>query len=144
MASRILAMIRQRVETYAMGYLYTKIPALHLFIYGAHLTPKAKLVFMALRATDFDFEWTKDEVNQISYETLATLTGYHKDTVRLAIMELKTFGWIKVVAGEMNANYYYTRDCYPKDDAGNQIVCPTKEQAKAYSKLNKKEANVPF
>lgn len=131
----ILKQIFGRVK--ALSWLqdgsWTKMPTLHLYTYGLYLTPRAKLVYMVIVSLNFDFNGVKER-NQVSYRTLATITGYSVGTVKLAVDELIRFGWIQIEESHHNAHFYYTYHIFPQDDKGNITLSPTKEEAYIFKK----------
>lgn len=140
MKSRVLKALDKRVAGKKYSEVFTKVPK-GFYIYGAHLTGKAKSVYFALLAVDFDFSGVLGQFVQVSPATLAEMTGLSAKSVRRAIQELEYFGWVEVEHGGRGTglmNKYCTNIevIFPKDENGNVHVCPTKEQAKEWQNSN--------
>jgi hypothetical protein len=137
MESPILTRLYKQIEGKRYGEIHTKVPLNQFSIYGRHLSVKAKWVYAILRSLDFNFKQDKEENNRVSYEVLAIITGLSVRSVQRAVAELEAFGWIEVTHCSRDANFYWTRDTYPKDLNGNIIVCPEEYEAEYYKKHNK-------
>ncbi len=108
---------------------------------GRYLTPKAKLVFIALRSfksNSEDFAWP-------SFKKIEERSNLTKPTVAAALDELERFGWIERLKSKNRGSNRY-RFMYPAfcvDSSGSQEVegadqtFPSQEQATAYAASRK-------